>query len=107
MADLIEQVNELRSSIETLTTKIGDRPRPALSIDVATGIICKSRSTIYKLVAAGDIPHHKQGNRLYFFEDELVAWIASHKAKRNRKPIFVPLRMQHSSTSKGSGVRNT
>lgn len=47
------------------------------TIDEAADFIRKSKSTIYRLVGLKKIPHHKQGNRLYFFPPELIEWIKS------------------------------
>jgi hypothetical protein len=45
----------------------------------ASKILCKGIGTIYNLTSANKIPHYKQGNQLYFFEDELLAHIESGK----------------------------
>lgn len=35
------------------------------------------RSTVYKLTAAGEIPHSKRGKRLYFDRDAIDLWLLS------------------------------
>ena len=35
----------------------------------------KSASTIYAMTSEKRIPYHKRGNKLYFFEDEIIGWI--------------------------------
>jgi len=37
----------------------------------------KAESTIYTMTSSRLIPFHKRGNKLYFFKDELTAWIES------------------------------
>ena len=38
-------------------------------------IIRKAKPTIYTLVRKGLLPAYKKGKKLYFYEDELLAWI--------------------------------
>jgi predicted DNA-binding transcriptional regulator AlpA len=44
-------------------------------LDLAEAITGLSRGTLYKLTCTRAIPHHKKGGKLYFFRDELLAWI--------------------------------
>ena len=57
-----------------------DKHRP-VGINEACGIIGKAKSTIYTLVRKGLIPCCKVGKKLYFYEDELLDWIASGRKK--------------------------
>lgn len=40
-----------------------------------------SKSTIYKKVAAGEMPHAKNGKRLFFDLDEIDEWLMSNKVE--------------------------
>lgn len=40
-----------------------------------------SRSTLYKKISKGLIPHSKQGKKLYFDLNEIDAWLMEHKVK--------------------------
>ena len=40
-----------------------------------------SRSTIYKKISKGLIPHSKRGKKLYFDLDEIDRWLLSNKVK--------------------------
>lgn len=44
-------------------------------IELAEAITGLSRGTLYKLTCSRAIPHHKRGGKLYFFREELFAWI--------------------------------
>jgi predicted DNA-binding transcriptional regulator AlpA len=44
-------------------------------LDLAEAITGLSRGTLYKMTCTRAIPHHKKGGKLYFFRDELLAWI--------------------------------
>ena len=57
-----------------------DIHRP-IGIEDACQIVGKAKSTIYALVRKGLIPCCKVGKKLYFYEDELLNWIASGRKK--------------------------
>ena len=38
-------------------------------------LLAKSPSTIYEMTSKRKIPFHKRGNKLYFFQEELLKWI--------------------------------
>jgi predicted DNA-binding transcriptional regulator AlpA len=44
-------------------------------------LIGKTVPTIYGYCQRNEIPHAKQGNRLIFFESEIIAWLKSGKVK--------------------------
>lgn len=46
-----------------------------MGLDETCEFLSKSHSTLYSLTSKNKIPHRKRGNKLYFFKDELVAWI--------------------------------
>ena len=48
---------------------------PWLTIDEAAEHTRLPKNTLYKLTAAGAVPHYKPGNRLLFRRDELDDWI--------------------------------
>lgn len=48
-----------------------------LDIKEASELIGKTIGTIYSLTSQKAIPFSKRGNKLYFFKDELLAWIKS------------------------------
>ena len=47
----------------------------------ACQIIGKARSTVYTLVRKGLLPYCKAGKQLYFYENELLDWIAAGRKK--------------------------
>lgn len=75
---LIEKVGQLSSRIEDILKKTspqqGGQRRP-LNLDEVAALLDKSASTIYAMTSEKRIPYHKRGNRLYFFEDEIIRWI--------------------------------
>ena len=43
------------------------------------------RQTIYTLVRKGLLPAYKKGKKLYFYEDELLAWIENGRRKTSEQ----------------------
>lgn len=75
MEFLINEIMSLREEISKIKPSCQSKPKP-IEIDDACKITLKAKSTIYRLVREGKIPHSKVGNKLYFFEDELLQWIS-------------------------------
>lgn len=79
VAYLIEAVAEIKSLVKNKT----DLPekRIPIGIEDACRIIQKAKPTIYALVRKGLLPSYKRGKKLFFFEEELLEWIAKGKKK--------------------------
>lgn len=75
---LIKEVSQLKEIISKTPPPYTPKPHP-IEIDAACRIILKAKPTIYRLVREGKIPHSKVGNKLYFFENELLEWISKSK----------------------------
>jgi predicted DNA-binding transcriptional regulator AlpA len=78
------------SNIETLILDLKHQPKqikPQTETPIKDGIkgvstlIGKTVPTIYSYCQRNLIPHAKQGNRLIFFESEIIAWLKSGKVK--------------------------
>ena len=80
---LLCEMVELKLLLGKLTPPNRERRLP-IEIDEACGIVRKAKSTMYALVRRGLIPCYKVGKRLYFYEDELLNWIAGGQ----RKTVF-------------------
>jgi excisionase family DNA binding protein len=74
IASLINEVAELKILIQLQVTAEPDKHFP-VGIYKASKIIGKSIGTIYNLTSTKKIPYYKDGNQLYFYEDELLAYI--------------------------------
>ncbi len=55
------------------------------NIKVAVEVTCLTSSTIYHLVSKREIPHMKQGGRLYFSRKALREWINEGERKVKTK----------------------
>jgi len=55
-------------------------PGRAMTLSDAVTFTGISKSTIYKLTAAGEIPHGKRGKKLYFDRHALDAWLLERPA---------------------------
>lgn len=75
---LIEKVGLLMDRVEEVLGKAPQRNGKGhnlLSLNEVAALLGKSASTIYSMTSDKRIPYHKRGNKLYFFEDEIIAWI--------------------------------
>ena len=64
---LINEIAEMRVLLEHIESQLGlgvDKHRPI-----------NTKNGINKLVRSRTIPHYIQGNKVYFFEDELIKWV--------------------------------
>lgn len=51
-------------------------------VELITGY---AKPTLYGKVQRNELPHHKKGNRLYFFKTEIIEWIKTGKQKTNKE----------------------
>lgn len=73
---LIEKVGQLADKVdETLGKATQQKGRRLLALNDVAALLGKSASTIYAMTSEKRIPYHKRGNKLYFFEDEIIGWI--------------------------------
>ena len=77
---LTEQVIELKKMVAELQPQPSDK-HVLVEIEDACRIIRKAKPTIYTLVRKGLLPAYKKGKKLYFYEDELLAWIENGRRK--------------------------
>lgn len=81
VAFLSDQIAEIKQIVKSQHATPEPEKRIPLDIETASRIIGKAKPTIYTLVRERKIPCYKNGKKLYFFEDELMAWISSGKRK--------------------------
>lgn len=80
MPQSLASLHEKCDTIITLLTSIangttGGNSYVPIGMPEASRLLGKSPSTIYDMTLKRKIPFHKRGNKLYFFEDELMKWI--------------------------------
>ena len=81
VAHLVSELAEIKSLVEKGQTPVVPQKRVPIGIEDACQIIGKAKPTVYALVRKRMIPCYKNGKKLYFFEDELLEWIAKGKKK--------------------------
>jgi excisionase family DNA binding protein len=81
VAYLVSEVAEIKSLVEKGQMPTVIPKRIPIGIEEACQIIGKAKPTIYALVRKRLLPCYKNGKKLYFFEDELLEWIAKGKKK--------------------------
>lgn len=78
---LINEVAEMRVLLEHIESQLGlgvDKHRP-IGIDDACRILNLTKNGINKMIRSHSVPHYQKGNKVYFFEDELVKWVESDR----------------------------
>ena len=81
VAHLVSEVAELKDLVSKGQMPVTPPKRIPIGIDEACIIIGKAKPTVYTLVRKRLLPCYKNGKHLYFFEDELLAWIEKGKKK--------------------------
>lgn len=79
VAGLSDKMDAINSKLDQLLSAPQEEAdvHTVLDIHEASQLIGKTVGTIYTLTSAKAIPFCKRGNKLYFFRDELLAWIRS------------------------------
>lgn len=75
---LIERVERLAGKMDEMIGRMDGKDtgkRNLLSLEDVSALLGKSASTIYAMTSEKRIPYRKRGNKLYFFEDEVMLWI--------------------------------
>lgn len=75
LSDKLDHIEQLL--LEQQPAAIPPSSYKLLSIDEAASLLSLAKATIYGLVCRKAIPVCKKGKRLYFSEQELLAWIES------------------------------
>lgn len=84
VAHLVNEVAEIKALVEKGQDAVLSPKRIPIGIDEACKIIGKAKPTIYTLMRKRLLPCYKNGKQLYFFEDELLEWIANGRRKTVR-----------------------
>ena len=81
VANLVSEIAEIKNLVCKGQKTIVPPKRIPIGIDDACKLIGKAKPTVYTLVRKRLLPCYKNGKHLYFFEDELLAWIEGGKKK--------------------------
>ena len=74
---LINEIAEMRVLLEHVESQLGlgvDKHHP-IGIEDACRILQQTKNGINKMIRNQSIPHYVKGNKIYFFEDELIKWV--------------------------------
>lgn len=74
---LTNEVAMLRETI--LKNNKPTQTKVLIEIDDACRVVHKAKSTVYRLVRERKIPCYKVGNKLYFYECELLDWVTKNR----------------------------
>lgn len=81
VAHLASEIAKIKSIVEQKQASAIPTKKIPIDISEAAKLVGKAKPTIYTLVRERKIPCYKKGKKLYFFEDELLDWIANGKRK--------------------------
>jgi excisionase family DNA binding protein len=77
-----EENSILLNKIKDLLNSKGSAvPSKPMTLDEAVEYLGVSKSFLYKMTSATQIPHAKRGKRLYFERDKLDAWLLENKVR--------------------------
>lgn len=77
---------EMQKVADYIVSKLSALQKDVLTIEDAAAFTGLSRSHIYKLTSAGDIPHYKpNGKYIYFDRKELEAWLLRNRVSTNEE----------------------
>ena len=79
---VIQLSNEISELKNLLSKQVNDKaviPEQFLGIQEAAKSLRLTRSTLYTKVSRNEVPHYKQGNRLYFSTVELTEYLKQGK----------------------------
>ena len=78
VAELTAKVDRMEQKLDSILALIKPEKEDhvMLNIQEASKLIGKKVATIYETQCQLAIPFCKQGNKLYFFKDELLKWIS-------------------------------
>ena len=79
IAMILSEVSNIKHLIEKEREPV--KTRQPIDIEGASQVIMKARSTIYYLTRKGKIPSYKNGKKIYFYKDELLAWVDAGRRK--------------------------
>jgi len=77
---VLEKLNNIEQLISQFSAEMplrgGTKP---LSVNGAAAYLHLSVSAVYGMVQRGEIPYHKPAKHLYFYQEELDAWVKSER----------------------------
>ncbi|WP_338868525.1 helix-turn-helix domain-containing protein [Spirosoma sp. SC4-14] len=76
IAERLNSIESILADLQKVATSATTPIEPEL-LDVAqaASFLRLTTQTVYDKVHARTLPHVKQGNRIYFFKDELIGWL--------------------------------
>lgn len=77
LTSILTELHALKEEVCELSKSMPGKPiaRHPIGIDEVCKILGKAKPTVYALACKRLIPCYKSGKKLYFYEDEILAWI--------------------------------
>ena len=74
----VEQLSKLIADSFINSSKSEPQEEVPLNVEQACQFLAMPKPTLYFKCNKGDMPHIKQGGRLYFFKKDLVGWLRNY-----------------------------
>jgi len=81
VADLRNEVKEMKSLLLKTETQQRNITNNLIGIKEVAKLTGLTVPTLYGYCQRNEIPYSKKGNRLFFFEEEIISWIKTGKRK--------------------------
>jgi excisionase family DNA binding protein len=79
---ILERLDRIEKAIQNLDIQESKAPVKELqNLEQLASYLKVSKSAIYKLTSTKEIPHYKNGHKLYFKKSDIDEWIFSKKIK--------------------------
>ena len=72
---LTDRINNLEVTLTKNLTVQNHEPNQFMTVKQAANLLNLAVTSVYGLVQRAEIPYYKRGKRLYFSEEEILAWI--------------------------------
>jgi len=97
--ELISIIEKAVGKMKVLGKAIPTVEEP-IDVQAAAKLLNLSLPSLYRKTHHREIPHYKRGNRLYFFQSELIKWIESGKILSQKEVDMVADRFAMNKKSK-------
>lgn len=72
----------MHEAVEELSENVKPRPPGPLTVQEAADYLSIPKSTLYQFTSKKQIPFHKRGKKLYFYQDDLDKWVKGAGEKK-------------------------
>ena len=79
VSEINSKMDYILQELKALGANKQDAVPDMMTLEECAKFLGKTTSTIYTMTSKNAIPHHKGGNKLYFFKHELIEWLTKRQ----------------------------